>query len=202
MEIVHRRLNRWDRAVCRYHEWRLETTHVNMTLLALVFAGLTGLGAFIRVYTPISPIPFTAQTFFVLLSGIMLGHRWGAASQMLYVSLGLAGVPWFAGGHAGVGVLMGPTGGYLVGFILASAFLGHVVDARDVIRGAPALVGLMLLASLLVLTSGTIWLVALGLTPAQALLYGFLPFLAVEAVKATLAGGTATFLTSGRSVTL
>ncbi|MCI0497981.1 MAG: biotin transporter BioY [Thermoplasmata archaeon] len=200
MMHVHAGMNVWNSAVRRYHQWRLETSHVNMTILALVFAGLTGMGAFLRVYTPYSPVPFTAQTFFVLLSGVMLGKHWGAASQSLYIAIGAAGMPWFAGGNAGVDVLFGATGGYLVGFVLASEALGYAVDGRAVAGSVSSLVGTMFVASLAILACGTLGLVALGFTPAQALLYGFLPFLGAEAVKAALAGGAAVYLTPSGAI--
>ncbi len=189
-------MNRWDLSVRRYHAWKHETTYVNMTLLALAFAALTGLGAFIKVYTPISPIPFTAQTFFVLMSGVLLGKYWGAYSQMLYIGIGVAGVPWFVGGASGAEVLTGATAGYLFGFVLASAFLGWMTEGGIQNRETKSLVGLNIVASLIILTSGTFGLVALGFTLEQAILFGFLPFLVTDGIKSFVAGGTSVMMTS------
>jgi biotin transport system substrate-specific component len=69
---------------------------------------------------PFSPVPITLQTLFVILAGVLLGPVYGPISQLLYLAAGVAGLPVFAGGVAGPGVLVGPTGGYLVGFVLGS----------------------------------------------------------------------------------
>jgi len=189
-------MNRWDLWVRRYHAWKHETTYVNMTILTLAFAALTGLGAFIKIYTPISPIPFTAQTFFVLMSGVLLGKYWGAYSQLLYIGIGVAGVPWFVGGASGLEVLTGATAGYLFGFVLASAFLGWMTEGNRANRETKSLFGLNIVASLMILTSGTFGLVALGFTLQQAILFGFLPFLVTDGIKSFVAGGASVMLTS------
>jgi biotin transport system substrate-specific component len=94
-----------------------------MLARALLFAALTGIGALIRI--PTSPVPVTMQVFFVLLSGMLLGPRWGALSMVLYLGMGLCGAPFFAAPpYAGPTVLFGPTGGYLCGFVVAAAAAG------------------------------------------------------------------------------
>jgi len=94
-----------------------------MLVRALLFAALTGIGALIRI--PTSPVPVTMQVFFVLLSGMLLGPRWGALSMVLYLGMGLCGAPFFAAPpYAGPAVLFGPTGGYLWGFVVAAAAAG------------------------------------------------------------------------------
>jgi len=100
---------------------------VRKTMLALAFACLTGLGTFIRFYVPFSPVPFTAQVFFVLLSGMVLGHLWGGISQSLYVGIALLGVPWTTQG-GGFDAVFGYTGGYLFGFIAAAFLIGWLTD--------------------------------------------------------------------------
>ena len=75
----------------------------------------------VRIPLPFTPIPITGQTFAVLLVGVALGSRRGAASLALYLLMGLAGLPFFAGGASGMAYVLGPTGGYLVGFIAAAA---------------------------------------------------------------------------------
>jgi len=82
-------------------------------LFSLLFAGFTGLCAGLRFYLPFTPVPVTGQVFAVLLAGVFLGKLFGPLSQILYVTLGLAGIPWFVVGP------IGPTGGYIVGFIIA-----------------------------------------------------------------------------------
>jgi biotin transport system substrate-specific component len=85
--------------------------------LSLLFAGLTVVGA--NIVIPVEPVPITMQTLFVLLAGASIGRGWGSLSQALYVGLGAAGLPLFAGGASGAAVLAGPTGGYLVSFLFA-----------------------------------------------------------------------------------
>lgn len=95
-----------------------------MALGALLFAVLTAVGATVSFPLPFSPVPVTLQTLAVVLAGAMLGPLWGAVSQIAYVGAGISGLPVFANGTAGVGILLGPTGGYLVGFILAAWVAG------------------------------------------------------------------------------
>lgn len=94
------------------------------TFLAVFTAGM----AQIAIRLPFTPVPITLQTLAVIISGMVLGSRWGALSQLEYVALGLSGVPVFAGGKAGLGHLLGPTGGYLIGFIGAAFAAGLIVE--------------------------------------------------------------------------
>lgn len=96
---------------------------------AVLFAGLTFVGANIRI--PLQPVPITLQTMFVLLSGAVLGARFGSIGQALYVGLGVAGVPVFAGAGVGLAVIAGPTGGYLLGFLIAPLVVGRFIARRD-----------------------------------------------------------------------
>jgi len=91
-----------------------------------VFALLTWAGARIAVPLPFTPVPGTLQTLAVLLAGLFLGARAGAASQVVYLSIGLAGIPVFALPGAGPGYLLGPTGGYLLGFAVAAWVTGSI----------------------------------------------------------------------------
>lgn len=91
-------------------------------LVALGFSVLTGVAAQIRIPLFFTPAPITGQTFVVLLTPFLIGP-WSILSQAFYVLLGVVGIPWFSGWRAGLTVLLGPTGGYLIGFIIASMFL-------------------------------------------------------------------------------
>jgi len=90
---------------------------------------LTAVGAFIRV--PIGPVPVTLQALFVFIAGDLLGSSAGALSQLIYVFLGLAGLPVFAGGVSGPGAVFMPTFGYIVGFVFAALVIGWLVHRRD-----------------------------------------------------------------------
>ena len=91
-----------------------------------LFTALAAVGAFIKI--PVPPVPFTMQTLFVVLSGLLLGSRLGALSIAVYVLLGLIGVPVFTQG-GGLGYLLKPSFGYLIGFILDSWIAGRIAEA-------------------------------------------------------------------------
>jgi biotin transport system substrate-specific component len=160
-------------------------------MLVLLFGALTALSSQIQI--PLYPVPVTAQVFVVLLAGALLGPRLGPMSQLAYLAFGFAGAPVFAGGKAGVAVLLGPTGGYLIGFPLAAWAAGWLAVRC---RSFPALLGALLAASLLILLPGGLWLgVWTGMTAHHGqeagLLYGMthgvLPFLLMDTAKALLA---------------
>lgn len=98
--------------------------------LAFAFALATGYAAQLKIFLPFTPVPITLQTFVVLASGILLGRWWGALSQILYVVCGAFGVPFFAGMAGGLGILVGPRGGYLIGFVLTAFFVGHLAQKQ------------------------------------------------------------------------
>jgi len=121
----------------RFFRWRVDCTFLHKLNIALIMACFTGLGAQVRIYTPLSPVPVTGQVFFVLLSAALLGKWWGGISQSIYVGIGLLGVPWFAPNASmpifskgGTSVIWGATGGYLIGFIVAAFVMGWILDAN------------------------------------------------------------------------
>ncbi len=157
-------------------------------LWIVFFSLLSGLLAQIEIRLPFTPVPLTGQTFAVLLSGAVLGCRRGFLSQAAYLAEGLAGLPVFAGGSAGITVLLGPTGGYLWSFPLAAALLGWLVE-RGAGRATWKLAGALILADSLILLLGASWLHGLFRLPyAQALLLGLYPFLVGDVVKVVLVG--------------
>ena len=167
--------------------------------LALGAACLTGLLAQVRVPLPWTPVPITGQTLGAVLAGVVLGTGWGGLSQLLYVSLGAAGVPWFSGARGGMAIVAGPTGGYLFGFILAALFLGYVTDRYPGAVRFRSLLGLMCVASfVLIYVPGllqlSIWMrMTGGAWPdlPRLLTAGAAPFLAGDAVKIVVAAGLA-----------
>lgn len=193
----HASLDRYRTARHRFHAFRREADLVWTAALALGFAALTGLAAQVRVPLPFTPVPITLQTFAVLLAGIALGGRAGGLSQALYVAIGLGGVPWFTGGGAGVGHLLGPTGGYLVGFVAAAAAVGYLTDRFAGARELPALLGILAVANFVVIYGFGlpwlyVWLSVVGGQPVslgQLLTMGLLPFIPGDVVK--LLGATA-----------
>ena len=97
---------------------------LKMFLLAGLMAALTSVGGIIRI--PMVPVPITMQSLFVILSGSLIGPFWGSLSMLIYIFLGLIGLPVFAGG-SGIGIILSPTFGYLLGFPVASYFVGKKV---------------------------------------------------------------------------
>ncbi len=100
-------------------------------ILCALFAALTGVGALIAIPLPFTPVPITLQTFFIFLAGALLGKYLGALSQLIYLLLGVVGLPVFAKGSSGIGALLGPSGGYLVGFIPAAFLVGYLLERRE-----------------------------------------------------------------------
>jgi biotin transport system substrate-specific component len=150
-------------------------------------AALTALLAQVAIPLPFTPVPVTGQTFAVLTTGAALGARRGVLSQGLYVLLGLAGLPVFAGGHGGLATLLGPNGGYLLGFILAAALLGYLAE-RGWDRGRRVVLA-MILGEVALYAVGVPWLSAYVGGLGRAIVLGFLPFLVGDAVKLALAAG-------------
>ena len=158
---------------------------VALSLAVLVFAVLTALGAHVAVPLGFTPVPMTMQTLFVLLAGSLLGPAAGAASQLLYVGVGLIGVPVFAMGGTGLPWLLGPTGGYLMAFPAAAALAGWIAGReRRRIRTGAALVA----ATALIFALGAGWLsVVTQLGPREVFAYGVQPFLAGALIKVAIA---------------
>jgi biotin transport system substrate-specific component len=153
---------------------------------AALMAALTALGGWCTINVPFSPVPYTLQTFFVLFSGFMLGPWGGAMSQFIYILMGCIGIPVFSGFSAGPGALIGPTGGFLVGFIPSSMLCGFYIKRRP---GAtfPEILLISCAASLVLYGTGVFWLSCFFSTNLQkALLVAVAPFLPGDAVKMVL----------------
>jgi biotin transport system substrate-specific component len=161
--------------------------------LVVGFALLTAGAAQVSIPLGFTPVPLTGQTFAVLLAGGTLGAARGAASQLLYLAMGLV-LPFYADGSKGWDVLSGTTGGYLVGFVIASALVGWMSERgqdRKVSTSIPA----FLAGTALIYTLGAVWLgheLDVPLTAAagepSAIAYGVAPFLVGDVIKALLAG--------------
>jgi len=195
MEIA----GRISRAKYDIFRWRYELSVPKKVALALGMACLIGIVAQIRIVIPWSPVPVTGQTFAVLLAGVLLGRWWGGISLAVYAGLGVAGVPWFTGLGSGLGYLTGPTGGYIIGFILAALFLGHLTDTYIRSRSFLSMLALMLLANfVLIYVPGLLQLgLWLNLVKGEPVAFttllgmGAIPFVAGDVTKAVLAAAIA-----------
>ena len=92
--------------------------------MTALFAALIAIGSLIAL--PIGPVPVVLANFFAILVGLLLGPWWGALSVIVYVAFGLLGLPVFAGGHSGLGYFLGPTGGFIIGYIAAALVAGLI----------------------------------------------------------------------------
>ncbi|MDH3517620.1 MAG: biotin transporter BioY [Acidimicrobiia bacterium] len=162
-------------------------TKTSAVVLTIAFAALTALAAQWRFYLPFTPIPITGQTFAVLLSGAALGWRLGGASQVLYVGAGLVGLPVFAGGGSGFDTITGASGGYLVGFVIAAALVGHLAE-RGQDRRVDTAAAAFLLGSVVIYLFGVAWLMQVtGWDLPEAMAKGVAPFVVGDLLKAGFA---------------
>ena len=172
------------------------TSLVTRAVAVLFFAALTAAAAQISVPLPFTQVPFTFQPTVVLLSGLVLGPRLGAASQALYLAAGIAGLPVFAASVTlppGAWRLLGPTGGYLLSYPLA-AFVAGALARRGFDRRYLTSILAMAIGLVVIYTCGTLWLAyasfgrtAVGL--ASAFATGVAPFVLADVVKLAAAAG-------------
>jgi biotin transport system substrate-specific component len=165
-----------------------ERLHNRARHLALILLGTAMIALSAQVYIPTQPVPFTGQTFGVLLTAGALGFRRGLLATLLYLALGAVGLPIFAEGKHGVDWVVGATGGYLVGFVVASAIVGRLAELGwD--RNLLGSVGAMVIGSLAIYAVGVPWLAyrAFDGDIAQAISVGMVPFLLFDALKLGLA---------------
>ncbi len=158
--------------------------HILLIATGALFIFLTA-----QIYIVRSPVPLTGQTFGVLVVGGALGARRGFAAVALYVLLGLVGLPFFAEGKGGSAVILGATGGYLIGFIVAGAVVGRLAELGwD--RHIGGAIGMMLIGSVLIYAIGLPWLaVVLHLSPADTIAAGLTPCIAWDVAKLAVAAG-------------
>lgn len=174
-----------------------------LLILSALFAALTAVGSWISIPLPFSPVPINLATLSVFLAGGLLGPAGGAASQAVFVALGAVGLPVFHSFTGGVGILAGPTGGYLIGYIAAAWIAGtgfaagraqidpaagaaSTKPAAAVNKKPPLYRGAAVLAVALLAcySLGTLWfMVSTGTGLAAALLLCVVPFLPGDAVK-------------------
>ncbi|MFQ5925554.1 MAG: biotin transporter BioY [Dehalococcoidia bacterium] len=199
MEVVTT-LNRYKYEAFR---WRYEASWAKKLALALGMACVTGLVAQLRIQLPWSPVPIVGTHLGIFLAAVLLGRWWGGASIAIYAALGFAGVPWFAGLSGGVGVLVGATGGYIIGFIPAALFVGYFTDRYIRARSFLTMFGLMLFASyVLIYVPG---LLGLGMwlhfvqgeafSLWQLLWMGAIPFIPGDAIKSAIIAAAARGIT-------
>lgn len=157
--------------------------NLRMMVLAALFAALTAVLA--QVTIPLPLVPITGQTISIGLIAIILGGRWGAVAVVIYLLMGLVGLPVFAQAKGGAAVLFGPTGGYLIGFIFKVYVLGKLLE-RIGYRFWTVLIAINI-TTLLTMFIGMAWLkFAADLSWGQAFMTGYVSFIGVELIKSII----------------
>ena len=178
-----------NRAVLAESFGATEGAALRLKQVALVVLGIAALAVAAKIKVPMWPVPITMGTFAVLTVGAAYGPRLGLVTILGYMILGALGLDVFAGSSAtanGVEYMMGSTGGYLVGYVLATLALGVLARAGwD--RSAPKMAGAMLLGNALIYVPGLIWLGMLYGWDKPILQWGLTPFLIGDALKLALA---------------
>ena len=166
------------------------------TILILGTSWLIAISAQISINLPFSPVPITGQTLVILMTGLILGKNRGVAAVIAYLVQGASGLPFFAGGKSGLATLLGPTGGYLFGFLAAVYIVGMLSELRhkrSIFQAATALV----IGNVTIYIFGLFWL-ARFVGEAQALQLGLYPFLVGDLLKialgVVLVGGSSVLL--------
>ena len=175
---------------------------INTLVWIALMAALTAVGAIIAIpVVPFSPVPITLQTMFVLLSGLILGPKGGALAMLLYLVAGALGLPVFSGGKAGLAVFLGPTGGFLIGFVPSAFLCGFAKRAR--LMPFWGTLSFCVVATALTLAIGTAQLAfLLQISFGKALAIGVIPFLPGAALKCLGATFIYRFLTARRLLPL
>lgn len=154
-------------------------------ILTSLFAALTAIGALISIPLPFSPVPITLQVLFSLMAGLILGKYYGSLSQLIYLLLGGIGLPVFAGGRAGFQNLIGPTAGYLWGFVLAAYVIGLIAEQRPTLT--KDLLALFIGLLVIYLPGTYILHRVAAITLSKAFTLGVLPFIPGDLAKLAVA---------------
>jgi biotin transport system substrate-specific component len=180
---------------------------VQHVALAVLLAALTAALAQVSIPVPGIPVPFSLQPFAVFLAGLLLGPLWGGFALGLYLLVGIAGAPVFSNGGAGLGYVLGPTGGFLVGFLLAGVLIGAIVH-RDVeprsldAVSVPVMVLALALGLVVVYAVGIPWLALVNGISFAAAGTAMAPFVLPDLLKAGItvalvAGGAEAYQAGG-----
>lgn len=165
----------------------MRNEHLKMLIVTALFAAIIGIMAQITI--PLPYVPITGQTLAVGLAATILGKRYGVFSVLVYIMLGIAGLPVFSGMSSGIGVVFGPTGGYIIGFIPAAFLIGWLLERFGfTVKNA---VIANIIAMIITLSFGAVWLKFVAeLSWTAALTGGVTPFILVGIIKAILAATT------------
>lgn len=162
----------------------MRNERLKMMIVAALFAAIIAVAAQIMINVP--PVPFTLMTIAVMLTATILGAKYGTLAVAVYVLMGIIGIPVFHGMKSGLGIILGPTGGYLVAIIPAALFVGWYLDTFKYAKVQAIIANII--AVFIILVLGSIWLkVAAELSWDAAFKGGMLPFVLPDLVKAVVA---------------
>ncbi len=150
--------------------------------LFLIIAASWFIALFAQIEIPMQPVPITGQTFAVLLVGALLGSKRGALAVVTYIAQGAMGLPFFAGGASGMGILTGATAGYLLGFVGAAYVVGWLAE-KGLERSVRTSILPFLIGTLIIYIFGVAWLSLVMGSVIKAIVSGLLPFLIGDAIK-------------------
>jgi biotin transport system substrate-specific component len=188
----HVYLNRYSALRATAYSKLTALSNVHKLVLAAGFALLTALAAQARIMTPFTPVPFTLQVFPVLLAGAVLGATYGLTSQLMYIGMGAVGLPVFSNWSGGHQVILGYTGGYIIGFAVAAFAVGWLIHLQKNPRSNLKVMLAMAAGSCIIWLCGAIGLaLVLGVGMEKAFVLGVLPFIGVDLLKMFAAAGIA-----------
>ena len=158
--------------------------YAHMLTRTATFTALIAIGGWISITIPLLPlVPFTLQTLFILLAAVVM-KRYAILPVALYALLGVCNLPVFHNGTAGIGVLLGPTGGFIIGFIPAALIAGILLEKDFRFSGIAAIA----VASIIIYALGTAWLsVSTGMPFVAAAMIGVIPFSPGDMIKGAAA---------------
>lgn len=159
-----------------------ESLNLWVTVYCSLFTALIIIGAYISIPLPIGPVPIVLADFFVMLTGLFLGWKYGLLTVTVYLGLGALGLPVFSGGGSGLVMLFGPTGGFLIGYLLLVVIIGLVTSAAKTSWFLNLIA--VLLGNVALYSVGIIWLkITLEMNWATAVGVGLIPFLPGTVIK-------------------
>ena len=159
---------------------------INNLITVGLFAALIGVSAYIIIPVPFSPVPITAQTLIVMLTGCLLGTVHAGTTLLIFLLLGTIGIPVFSKGQSGFGTLMGPTGGYLIGFFIAAVVISLLTGDKNSFK--QYLTANVLGGIFIIYTIGVIWLsISSDIGIKKAFFVGAVPFIPGDILKVIFA---------------
>ncbi|MDD4879482.1 MAG: biotin transporter BioY [Candidatus Omnitrophica bacterium] len=197
---------RYARTRYEVFKWRYHLAGAEKLTLAFLMVGLMAVLAQVRIPLPWTPVPITGSTFGAIFAGVLLGNAWGGISMLLYIALGTAGLPVFTGFKGGAAVLLGPTAGYLLGFVVTAFLIGYITDNYAKARRFLPLFNILVVSSMIILAFGSVhlwmWLGAVkgqSASLGEVLWMGFIPFIPGDIIKSFIAALIATSITPKES---